>query len=672
MSTDNQTDISSPEDRGEQPAVMEPLLLGYSSPHRPHLHDLAMELATASSGLRRSLPAGVVAPLADLVRAMNCYYSNLIEGHTTHPVDIERALAGDYEDDSRKRDLQLEARAHMTVQRWIDEGHLRDRATSPEGLQELHRRFTELLPDDLLVASDPITGRTARVKPGEWRHTDVKVGNHIPISPGAVPRFLARFDAVFSRLGKAEAVLATAAAHHRLLWIHPFTDGNGRVARLMSHAVLLNTLETGALWSVARGLARNVSQYKQHLASCDLPRRSDLDGRGSLSEAALAAFTEFFLKTCIDQVRFMEALVQPERLRARIVDWAASEVRLGTLPPQSGKVLEALLYRGELPRSDVAALLDVTDRHARRIVSALSNRGVLASEGPRDPFRISFPAALATQWMPELFPERLEPLPPRITAPVPLQVLRTDLPRVLELSDAVGDAGTPHAYFRDFEKSLQTRPLKRRAFKVLESTLSTLDAEAWALLKQRAAAKATEPHQNRGRGWQALFDTLNEARGFQHLRSLGCANIRFIECHRDQETPDLEATLGGQRVLCEVKTINISEHEATARLGSTSGAPVVRTVPTTLGPAFMSKLDAALAKGVKQLDSADPTREARRFIFCVLHFDDAIGDYQPSYLREIDIHLEASPVVPAELVFCVPNNLFGWSFSMRMALVVSE
>lgn len=45
---------------------------------------------------------------------MNCYYSNLIEGHDTHPTDIERALKNDYSNDPRKRDLQLVAKAHIT------------------------------------------------------------------------------------------------------------------------------------------------------------------------------------------------------------------------------------------------------------------------------------------------------------------------------------------------------------------------------------------------------------------------------------------------------------------------------------------------------------------------------------------------------------------------------
>ena len=175
----------------------------------------------------------------------------------------------------------------------------------------------------------------------------------------------------------------------------------------MSHAMLLETLDTGGIWSVARGLARNVATYRGHLARCDLPRRNDLDGRGSLSEEALADFTRFFLETCINQVDVMEELVQPDRLRTRILMWAEEEVRLGNLPPRAGNILESILYRGELPRGEVAGLLGTTARHARRIVAALADHNVLTSAGPRAPLRLVFPAALAPRWLPGLFPERV-------------------------------------------------------------------------------------------------------------------------------------------------------------------------------------------------------------------------------------------------------------------------
>src|SRR5215213_1419912 len=107
-------------DRSESPSAMDPLLIPDGSRHRSALTDLAFDLTRKSAGFRRSLPPPIQTPLANLVRAMNCYYSNLIEGHDTHPVDIERALRNDYSQDREKRDLQIEAKAHMAVQQWID------------------------------------------------------------------------------------------------------------------------------------------------------------------------------------------------------------------------------------------------------------------------------------------------------------------------------------------------------------------------------------------------------------------------------------------------------------------------------------------------------------------------------------------------------------------------
>jgi Fic family protein len=404
---DIKPDIKVDVDRGEATSLMEPLLISEGSRHRGELTDLAVELVQKSTGFLRSMPNSLLTSLADLVRAMNCYYSNLIEGHDTHPVDIERALKGDYSKDARKRDLQLEAIAHISVQQWIDHGGLAGRPQTVNGVREIHFRFGELLPSDMLWVEDPTTKERLRVEPGELRTRDVMVGNHVPVSPGAVPRFLKRFEEGYGRLNKTDSILGLAGAHHRVAWIHPFLDGNGRVARLMSHASLLDALETGGVWSVARGLARNVESYKAHLAECDVVRRNDLDGRGHLSEEALASFTGFFLRVCIDQVNFMEGLMQPTQLRTRILLWAEEESRMGSLPPKSGNILEALLYRGELPRSDVAAVVGTGDRQARRIVSALGEKRVVVSESPKSPIRLAFPAAIAPRWMPGLFPEKV-------------------------------------------------------------------------------------------------------------------------------------------------------------------------------------------------------------------------------------------------------------------------
>jgi len=243
-------------DDGKTVGLFEPLMVSENSPARAGLNDLVLELAEKSAAFRSGLPASVSDALADLVRAMNCYYSNLIEGHDTHPIDIERAMRNDYSADPSRRNLQLEAKAHVAVQKWVDEDGMSEPATAPSSIVDLHRRFCELLPPELLFVQNPKTGEQIPVVPGELRTRYVEVGRHVAISPGAVPRFLERMDKAYSLPGRIEAILAAACAHHRLLWVHPFLDGNGRVARLMSYAMLRKALDTRGLWSVARGLAR--------------------------------------------------------------------------------------------------------------------------------------------------------------------------------------------------------------------------------------------------------------------------------------------------------------------------------------------------------------------------------------------------------------------------------
>jgi len=393
------------EDAGETISAMEPIVLGEGAKGRGELTDLAIELAQKSAAFTASLPDGVRDSLADLVRNMNCYYSNLIEGHRTHPIEIERAMAGDYSDVPEKRNLQLEARAHVKVQSWIDAGGLTDGGLSAKSLREIHYRFCSEVPDELLWVKDPETGEKHRVVPGELRTRHVRAGRHIAISPGAVPRFLDRFESAYSGLGRTDAILSIAAAHHRFAWIHPFLDGNGRVARLLSHAMLRDQLASEGLWSVSRGLARSVASYKDHMAACDMVRRNELDGRGNLSEEALVAMSDYFLRTCIDQVDFMKNLVRPEMLRNRILSWSREQMQLGDLPANCDTILEAMLYKGELQRPEIARLIGTGVRQARRVVSMLMEKGVLVSASAKSPLRLAFPARLADRWMPGLFPE---------------------------------------------------------------------------------------------------------------------------------------------------------------------------------------------------------------------------------------------------------------------------
>ncbi|MBV5317254.1 MAG: Fic family protein [Desulfobulbaceae bacterium] len=372
------------------------------------LEDLAIDLATKASGLASQLPSTVRVGVGDLVRSMNCYYSNLIEGHCTHPRDIDRALAhADYSVDPQERALQHEAVAHIEVQRLIDfHEDLQIEPTSVEYITWLHHEFCRRLPDEMLWVENPDTGERLRVVGGELRKGGVQVGRHIPPKAEALPRFLGRFEGAYGvqKMSRVGQITALGAAHHRLLWIHPFYDGNGRVTRLMSHASLLRCGVGSSLWSVARGLARNVQEYKALLMAADEPRRGDLDGRGTLSTQALTSFCEFFLTTCIDQVDFMASLLDPSELLRRMRQHIEEDVQAGTLPKGSFPLLREALLTGEVPRGRTPEITGYGERMARNVVSSLIKKGYLKSESSRAPLVLVFPIDAVERWFPRLYP----------------------------------------------------------------------------------------------------------------------------------------------------------------------------------------------------------------------------------------------------------------------------
>lgn len=373
--------------------------------------DVLAELSAATATLGHSLHPRTAASLADVVRIMNTYYSNLIEGHDTRPRDIERALIGELDQDEGRRNLQLEAAAHVRVQAEVDrlaaEGTLPPPA-SRAFLQWLHREFYRGAPDAMLVirAED----RKIQMEPGEWRSStdhDVAVGRHIPPSSERVADFMEHFEGRFrfDRMGTAARIMAIASAHHRFNYIHPFPDGNGRVSRLMSHAMAaVAGIGAHGLWSVSRGLARGLesrSDYKRMMDHADMPRRGDLDGRGNLSEAALKDFVLWFLKVCLDQVTFMGELFDLNNLAGRLRAHAERHPRLR---PEAGRLLEEALLRGEFERGEAARITGLPERTARRTLADALEQGVLASDTPKGKVSLRFPSQALEDLFPRLYP----------------------------------------------------------------------------------------------------------------------------------------------------------------------------------------------------------------------------------------------------------------------------
>ncbi len=387
----------------EPAALMEPMLPPSGI---KELEDLAMELAKKGSALAGTIHPIVRRSIGNLVRSMNCYYSNLIEGHDTHPRDIDKALAGDFSSNAKQRNLQLEAKAHIEVQRLIDSGEAPTIKPSSEFMLWVHKEFCSHLPEQLLWIANPDTDEKLQVVPGEYRKREVAVGRHTPPLAENLERFMRRFEQAYNPqiLSQVQQVIAIAASHHRLVWIHPFLDGNGRVVRLFSHAWLLETGIGSSLWSVSRGLARNVEEYKARLMDADTPRRGDLDGRGNLSLEGLLNFCRFFLQTAIDQIDFMAELLDTDNLLTRMSIHIKEEVAFKRLPKGSFELLREAWLLGEFKRGRAVELTGYKERAAREVLASLLEQQYLVSDNERGPVRLGFPIGAIDRWMPRFYP----------------------------------------------------------------------------------------------------------------------------------------------------------------------------------------------------------------------------------------------------------------------------
>lgn len=387
----------------DSPHQFEPLLP--AARQQEPLLAQAHELARAAAQLTGR---PVVPELRALLRGMNSYYTNRIEGQHTRPHEIEQALRQDFSTDKGLAARQRLAVAHMEAEAAIEQRYVGDagaaRLYSVDAVQDLHRELFARLP-----VQDLFTPEGEAIVPGELRPRDVRVGEHIAPTHASLGSFVQRWATFYRGVRRGEAaLLALAAAHQRLGWVHPFIDGNGRVMRLHTHAVLGALGYTNGLWSPLRGFARSTERYYALLAAADAPRDGDLDGRGNLSESALVAWIDYVLDICLDQVRFMTKLLDLGAMERRIAACLAFEEE--TL--RSGVRREALrplhylyLTGGELERGEFKLMTGLGDRTAVTALTALVKRGLLKSDTPQGKLRFGIPLHALRFYFPALWPE---------------------------------------------------------------------------------------------------------------------------------------------------------------------------------------------------------------------------------------------------------------------------
>lgn len=349
--------------------------------------------------------------LRESLRPMNSFYTNKIESQHTTPLLIAQALNKDFSNHPDEARKQRVAIAHIESERWGEANYPVFESGSffkPEILQAMHAHLhAQLQPEDLVQINED--GLRQMVKPGVWREVGVKVGQHIPPDPLTVPRFMdAWSNGYASSLAGENALMALMAAHHRFTWIHPFLDGNGRTARLHTHIGLCSLGLTQGLWSPMRGLAREQENYYAHLIKADLDRQGDYDGRGVLTEKGLVEFIEFFMHICLDQVAFMNGMLDMANFEARLTQMLAAEsTREATkaLKVEAAAPLTYLSTIKSMDRTKFKGMMGLASRTADRVLVDLFKLGIVTSKSPKGPLELALPLPLFRYLFPRLWPE---------------------------------------------------------------------------------------------------------------------------------------------------------------------------------------------------------------------------------------------------------------------------
>lgn len=370
-------------------------------------------LVDASQHLFAARATPLAEALVPQLRAMNSYYTNKIEGQHTTPARIEAALKRDYSADVAERKKQRVAMAHIATESAFEEewNALPVAALfEPARISALHDRFFSYLPVDERFTSegDPIV-------PGELRKVDATVGRHVAPEPEMIEPLLRAWATRYGRIrAKEYQVIGIACSHHRLTWVHPFADGNGRVARLHSHLALRAAELTHGLWSPLRGLAREHEQYYVRLSGADQTRRNGLDGRGNLSQEELVQFAQFFLDCCLDQVNFMVRMTGFDGIANRLLDllryldanpWTIGSEKSVIKPEASALAMEFVALRRAVTRAEFTRMLGVSDVLARRITRSLLDFGLLSSPSHRGELSFGLPLKSLRLLFPRLWPE---------------------------------------------------------------------------------------------------------------------------------------------------------------------------------------------------------------------------------------------------------------------------
>ena len=356
------------------------------------------ELTNLSVKLREkcALLSSIVHPLTrksieDIIRIANAYYSCKNEGHEVSPLEIEKALQGNYSRRKPLRLIQHEAVAYIETENEMKEkisGEPGLNICSLEFISWIHRILFEKLPGEFRKVRNR-AGRIIYVIPGELREEDLtETGSPFPKAK-RLRKLLFRFEKDFNpeQYNLVDKLLAAAEAYRQFFRIHPFLAGNRMVLRLFIRAYIKASQLNG------------INLFSFNRAECN----NGLNNEKLNSDEDLSNFTGFFLKTLLDETEFMIKTLNHDNLIENLNSYTGKLIKSGELREESRLILKSVFLSGELKRGEALVMTGRPERTARRILGELIEKKLLVSGTPKGPVRVNLHLKFALEVFADLF-----------------------------------------------------------------------------------------------------------------------------------------------------------------------------------------------------------------------------------------------------------------------------
>lgn len=218
---------------------------------------MRIEAVTQAIGTLPITPR-VLSNLRETARLFSTHYSTMIEGNRLTQEQVAQVIAKDQHFPGRERD-QDEVKGYYAALDEVERMARRGERVSEAAMKRLHA----------LVMG----GGKTRVKPSPYRDgqnviRDARSQRIVYLPPEAkdVPRLMEQLIAWIHRADDVPVPIKAGIAHYQYATIHPYYDGNGRTARLVTTLILhLGGYGLKGLYSLEEYYARNLKAYYEAL-----------------------------------------------------------------------------------------------------------------------------------------------------------------------------------------------------------------------------------------------------------------------------------------------------------------------------------------------------------------------------------------------------------------------